>query len=85
MELLTPGPRPADTTLKLIYSAFTKLPSLVVHAARPEDETILEMESTGPLDFCVPLKVFRNLQLCVHSLALVLFLGPALLLIYLIL
>lgn len=78
MSLLTPGPLAADATLKLIYSAFTKLPSLVVHAARPEDELILEMESTGPLEFCVPLKVFRNLQLCVASPALAMFLDSAL-------
>jgi hypothetical protein len=60
-------PLAADATLKLIYSAFTKLPSLVVHAAGLGDDTIQEMESTGPLDCCVPLRIFRNLQLCVFS------------------
>lgn len=58
------GPSDSDATLKLIYSAFTKLPSLVVHAAGLGDETIAEMAGTGPLDCCVPLRIFRNLQLC---------------------
>lgn len=55
----------ADADLKLIYSAFTKLPSVVVHAAGLQDEVIEEMAGSGPLDTAVPLKVFKSLQVSV--------------------
>jgi hypothetical protein len=52
----------SDADLKLIYSAFTKLPSIVLHAAGLQDEVIDEIAGSGPLDTAVPLKVFKNLQ-----------------------
>ncbi|CED84837.1 Leucine rich repeat 4 [Phaffia rhodozyma] len=61
--------RDPDTDLKLIYSAFTKLPSLVVYSSGWEDDVIEEMAGSGPLDTAVPLKVFKNLQsLEIHSI-----------------
>jgi hypothetical protein len=54
-----------DAELKLIYSAFTKIPSLAIHASGLDDPTIEEMSVFGPLDTAVPLSVFKNLQSCV--------------------
>ncbi|OCH84661.1 hypothetical protein OBBRIDRAFT_798890 [Obba rivulosa] len=55
-----PPPPSVDAELKYIYSCFTKLPALSLHA--PESKQIAELTNEAPNDNAVPLDAFKNLQ-----------------------
>ncbi|EMD37712.1 hypothetical protein CERSUDRAFT_136476 [Gelatoporia subvermispora B] len=55
-----PLPPSVDAELKYIYSCFTKLPALSLHA--PESKLITELANEAPNENAVPLDVFKNLQ-----------------------
>ncbi|KAI0071482.1 hypothetical protein K474DRAFT_1668977 [Panus rudis PR-1116 ss-1] len=55
-----PAPPTVDQELKFIYSSFTKIPTLSLHA--PEPRMIAELANEAPNENAVPLDVFKNLQ-----------------------
>ncbi|KAL4249520.1 hypothetical protein ABKN59_007198 [Abortiporus biennis] len=54
-----PIPPSVDNELKYIYSSFTKLPALSIHA--PEHRLIAELENEAPNENAVPLDAFKTL------------------------
>ncbi|KAJ8483515.1 hypothetical protein ONZ51_g4657 [Trametes cubensis] len=55
-----PAPPSVDSELKYIYSSFTKVPALSIHA--PEAKIIAEMANEPPNENALPLDAFKNLQ-----------------------
>ncbi|KAI8993895.1 L domain-like protein [Trametes punicea] len=55
-----PAPPSVDIELKYIYSSFTKVPALSIHA--PEPKLISEMTNEPPNENALPLDAFKNLQ-----------------------
>ncbi|PCH36177.1 L domain-like protein [Wolfiporia cocos MD-104 SS10] len=55
-----PAPPSVDTELKYIYSSFTKLPALKLHA--PEVRLIAELANEAANENALPMDVFKNLQ-----------------------
>ncbi|KAH9892783.1 hypothetical protein C8Q73DRAFT_762453 [Cubamyces lactineus] len=55
-----PAPPSVDSELKYIYSSFTKVPALSIHA--PEAKMIAEMANEPPNENALPLDAFKNLQ-----------------------
>ncbi|OSD07096.1 hypothetical protein PYCCODRAFT_1404032 [Trametes coccinea BRFM310] len=55
-----PTPPNVDNELKYIFSSFTKVPALAIHA--PEPKLIAELASESPNENALPLDAFRNLQ-----------------------
>ncbi|KAI0746005.1 hypothetical protein C8Q76DRAFT_705715 [Earliella scabrosa] len=55
-----PAPPSLDAELKYIYSSFTKLPALILHA--PEPKHITELANDPPNDNALPIDAFKNLQ-----------------------
>ncbi|EPT04514.1 hypothetical protein FOMPIDRAFT_1021783 [Fomitopsis schrenkii] len=53
-------PPTLDTELKYIYSSFTKLPALSLHA--PEARLIAELATEAPNENALPMDAFKNLQ-----------------------
>lgn len=49
-----------DSELKYLYSSFTKLPALIIHA--PERKVIAELVNDSPHDNALPLYSFKNIQ-----------------------
>ncbi|OBZ70857.1 hypothetical protein A0H81_09087 [Grifola frondosa] len=56
----SPSPPSVDAELKYIYSSFTKLPALTLHA--PEAKLIAELANDAPNENALPLDAFKNLQ-----------------------
>ena len=54
------APPALDTELKYIYSSFTKLPALSLHA--PEAKLIAELATEAPNENALPMDAFKNLQ-----------------------
>lgn len=54
------APPSLDAELKYIYSSFTKLPALVIHAPTPK--IITELANQPSIDSAIPLDPFKNLQ-----------------------
>lgn len=54
------APPSLDAELKYIYSSFTKLPALSIHAPTPK--IITELASQPAIDSAIPLDSFKNLQ-----------------------
>ncbi|KAF8993722.1 hypothetical protein BDQ17DRAFT_1368038 [Cyathus striatus] len=50
-----------ETELKYIYSSFTKLPALSIHA--PEKKVVTELLDDPPHNSALPLEVFKNIQI----------------------
>ncbi|KAI0705078.1 hypothetical protein C8T65DRAFT_653144 [Cerioporus squamosus] len=55
-----PAPPSLDSELKYIFSSFTKLPALALHA--PEAKLIAEFANESPNENALPLDAFKNLQ-----------------------
>lgn len=55
-----PSPPSVDSELRYIYSSFTKLPALSLHA--PEAKLIAELANESPNENALPLDSFKNLQ-----------------------
>ncbi|KAK7692321.1 hypothetical protein QCA50_003946 [Cerrena zonata] len=55
-----PPPPTVDSELKFIFSSFTKLPALRIHA--PESRLIKELANDAPNENAIPLDAFKNLQ-----------------------
>ncbi|GBE80695.1 hypothetical protein BKA93DRAFT_731461 [Sparassis latifolia] len=55
-----PAPLSVDAELKYIYSCFTKIPALSLHA--PEARLIAELADEAPNQNALPLDAFKNLQ-----------------------
>ncbi|KZT10725.1 uncharacterized protein LAESUDRAFT_672179 [Laetiporus sulphureus 93-53] len=55
-----PTPPSVDSELKYIYSCFTKLPALALHA--PEAKLIMELANEVSNESALPLDAFKNLQ-----------------------
>ncbi|KAI0930131.1 hypothetical protein AcW1_008894 [Taiwanofungus camphoratus] len=55
-----PPPPSVDAELKYIYSSFTKLPALSIHA--PEARLIAELANETPNENALPMDAFKNLQ-----------------------
>ena len=55
-----PAPPSLDSELKYIYSCFTKVPALALHA--PESKLIGELVNDTPNENALPMDAFKNLQ-----------------------
>ncbi|KAH9948682.1 L domain-like protein [Amylocystis lapponica] len=55
-----PPPPSVDAELKYVFSAFTKLPAISLHA--PESRLIAELANEAPNENALPLDAFKNLQ-----------------------
>ncbi|RPD57632.1 L domain-like protein [Lentinus tigrinus ALCF2SS1-7] len=55
-----PAPPSLDSELKYIYSCFTKVPALALHA--PESKLIAELANDTPNENALPMDAFKNLQ-----------------------
>ncbi|KAI0762094.1 hypothetical protein BD413DRAFT_616592 [Trametes elegans] len=55
-----PAPPSVDAELKYIYSSFTKIPAIAIHA--PEPRLIAEMAKEAPNENALPLDAFKNIQ-----------------------
>ncbi|TFK81066.1 hypothetical protein K466DRAFT_558388 [Polyporus arcularius HHB13444] len=54
------APLSLDSELKYIYSSFTKVPAIALHA--PEPKLIAELANESPNENALPLDAFKNLQ-----------------------
>ncbi|KAI0829792.1 hypothetical protein BC628DRAFT_1358784 [Trametes gibbosa] len=55
-----PAPPTLDAELKYIFSSFTKVPALAIHA--PESKLVAEIANEPPNENALPLDAFKNLQ-----------------------